>query len=305
MPTLPALRRSTRPFLDGLLADRPRLFEVLALVGVCIICLALERLESGLFILKTLRLFAALPVFAFIPGYLLAVLLFGAVPRLSPFWLLGLGITLSFSILIFDGVLFNAFGIPITGLSLLLSQVAWTFAFLAGSIFSSGRIRPQNLLFHRFLSAWRAGSAVSRSVYAICALLVILYAGSLSYALFAAPTNELFTELSIQDPQSLKAGPFLNVPRQKDTYELSVTVVNREKGAQGYTLVVSTDVYSTEIPLLLGKDEAWSRRLTVPLDTTAPSERLQVSLYRPGLQEPYRQTHLWIHKDSSPRAALQ
>jgi uncharacterized membrane protein len=305
MPTLPVLRRSTRPFLDHLFADPPRLFEVLALVGICSLSLALGRSDSGPFILKTLRLFASLSLIAFIPGYLLAVLLFGAVPRLSPFWLLGLGVTFSFSILIFDGVLFNALGIPITGLSLLLSQVAWTFALLAASIFLSRRIRPQNLLFHRLLSAWRAGSAWSRSIYAICAFLVILYAGSLSYALFAAPTNELFTELSIQDPQSLKAGPFLNVPRQKDTYDLSVSVVNREKGVQSYTLVLSISGYSTQIPLLLGKDEAWSRRLTVPLDTTAPSERLQVRLYRSDRQEPYRQTHLWIHKDSSPDAPLK
>lgn len=237
-----------------------------------------------------LRLVAALSLIAFVPGYLLALLLFASEIPLSICWLAALSLIASFALLVFDGLLFDLLRFPITGLNLIASQSAWALLFLLLTFFPLRRLPPQACLSSRLLYAWQTSPSQLRTAFVLSISLAFLFIGTLTSALFA-PSNETFTELYFADPSS-------PVPLSA-TRDLYLTVINHENNTRQYTLDVTTGSYSSQIPLLLHPDEAHTEHITLPLNSSPVPQLLQAALYLPGRSAPYRQVHIWLQKDSS------
>ncbi|MEM2922054.1 MAG: DUF1616 domain-containing protein [Candidatus Bathyarchaeia archaeon] len=119
--------------------------------------------------------------------------------------------------------------------------------------------------------------------------------GGTIYIAVTPHVGERFTEFYILGPSGKAYGYPTNLTLGESGLVI-IGVVNHEYEDVSYRVVVSlgNETVGVVEDIALRHEESWQREFTFTPRTVGERMRLQFLLYREGLDEPYRDLHLWV-----------
>jgi uncharacterized membrane protein len=136
----------------------------------------------------------------------------------------------------------------------------------------------------------------SDKILVVTTLIATLVVASITVYLASAPkVGEHFTEFYILGPDGKLANYPVNVTvEQKST--VIIGVKNHEYESMTYQIHILFDNQTIDaIPnIQLSHEESWTQNYTFTPHVTAEKTRLGFQLYKEGIDEPYRNLHLWL-----------
>jgi uncharacterized membrane protein len=124
---------------------------------------------------------------------------------------------------------------------------------------------------------------------------LIVIAGGLTAYFISTPKVERFTEFYLLGSEGKTEGyPTQLILGENGT--VVIGVVNHEYEETTYNIVIRLDNESiaTITDIKLGSEEKWERNFTFTPQNTGDKMKLDFSLYRTGMDEPYQNVYLWI-----------
>ncbi|MDY6958387.1 MAG: DUF1616 domain-containing protein, partial [Halobacteriota archaeon] len=252
----------------------------------------------------SLRVIFALPILLFLPGYSLVSAMFPRRDDLSGIERFTLGIGMSIVVFVFDG-----FAISVTPwlfrpepLVMTLSGITIIFVLITAitRLMTPKEERFEfNLhtiseFFLKIQNERDEPSDIEKALTIALVGSIIIASGMLAYAKFAFEEEE-FTELYI-----LGAGGMAeDYPTELHLLEptsITVGVRNYEYAPVNYRLEVWLGDYLVNSQELnLEHDWTWVNNISILPKHIGKSMKLQFLLFKEGMEEPYRSTHLWVN----------
>lgn len=245
-----------------------------------------------------LRIVLGLPFVLFFPGYMLICALFPGKEDLDGIERIALSIGLSLAVVPLIGLALNYTPFGIRLYPTLASLFLFTFSMSMLSAYRRGRL-PAEARFAPSLSVkipkWRSLS-MSDKLVSVGLIACIFIAGGLTVYFASMPkVGERFTEFYVLG----SGGKIENYPTNLTLGESGTVilgVVNHEYEEVTYRIVIRLDneTIGTINNITLSHEMRWEENYTFTPEKTGDRMKLEFILFREGLDEPYRNLHLWI-----------
>lgn len=246
-----------------------------------------------------IRVILGIPVFLFIPGYLLIAIFFPERDQLEGIERISISFGLSIASVTLIGLLFN-FAFTISPLLILLTICLFSLASIVIAIYRLNEVPlemrfslPINNLYNKL-----KGSKIKLDmILAIILLFSIFLCISMTIYIITAPkTGDKFTEFYILGPN----GKAENYPSQLiigSPANVIVGVVNHEYTRVDYTLEVALDKeILSQTTLSLDHNETWENYINFVPNKGGTEMKLEFLLFKDdNFTLPYRDLHTWVN----------
>jgi uncharacterized membrane protein len=256
-----------------------------------------------------IRTLLGIPLVLFIPGYVLIAALFPRMDDLDGIERIALSFGLSIAVvpLLGLGLNFTPWGIRFG--PILATLVLFSLFLLIIASFRRLEL-PREERFEVPLKATmagmkeeflRTGNKTDRILTLILVFSIILSLVTLVYVIVTPKQGEKFTEFYILG-SSGKASDYPKEVSPGAPVKLIVGVVNHEYSYINYTLRVQikNDTF-LERKIQLADNQTWEKPVNFTIDRTGTDLKLEFLLFREDIEQPYRETHLWVNSTLNSR----
>ena len=266
---------------------RKKLQNELLFINVLVILLIIV---ITLFPSNVLRIILGLPSLLFFPGYTLTAALFPQRNRLDSTERVALSFVVSLAVVPLIALILNYTPWGVRLYPILLSV---TIFILVTSLIAWHRQRRLaeaerfTVSFHLSLAPWRGQGLVDKVLSIVLIATVVVFVGTLVYAIAIPRVGEKFTEFyilglegkAIDYPRKLKVGEQVGV---------TVGIINREHETVIYWVKVRIDgIGNNQVePLELGHDEKWEEIVSFTPRRAGDSQKVEFLLYKDKESEP-------------------
>ncbi len=238
------------------------------------------------------------PFVLFFPGYTLIGTLFPGKNNLGNIERLTLSIGLSLAVVPLIGLALNYTPWGIRLYPIITSLFILTLLLSIASNYRRARL-PLDQKFQALNNLKLPNSkAIPRTdkIVVISVLIAIIAVASLTTYFASAPKiGERFTEFYLLGPKGKLADYPVNMTlAENSTVILGIT--NHEHAPMVYRVNIALDNQTIETitNIQLSHEESWSQNYTFTPQTTSDKIKLGFQLFKEGLDEPYRNLHLWL-----------
>ncbi|MCX9082808.1 MAG: DUF1616 domain-containing protein [Candidatus Methanoperedens sp.] len=250
-----------------------------------------------------ITLVLSIPIFLFIPGYVLMAVLLPNKFELEGIERLALSFSLSIASVPLLGLLLN-FTFNTRLLTILLILCIFTILFIFIAVFRQARIPederfcvPFDLIHKIIMEEFNASKGKSEKVLAwILILSIVLAIGMMIFVITTPKIGEKFTEFYILGPKG-KAEYYPTELKYGSNVDVLVGVVNHEYTRVNYTVKVVLD---TEIlndnTFYLDHNTTWENYISFVPNKEGNEMELEFWLFKDDdFASPYRDLHLWVN----------
>jgi len=282
-------RERTLKFIE--IRDNKDLLLINALSVLLILAVALVP-ESPL------RTVLGIPFVLFFPGYALVSSLFPGKMDLDGVERLALSIGLSLAVVPLIGLALNYTPWGIRLQPTMASLFLFTLVMSLLSAYRRGRLRPDlryNPFMHVKVPRWSEMKRADKLIAVGFVAGIVAVGGLTAYLASSPKVGERFTEFYVLG----SSGKIADYPTNLTLGESGTVIlgiVNHEYENVTYRIVVKLDneTIATINNIALGHGMKWEQNFTFTLNKTGEKMKLEFILFREGLDEPYRNLHLWI-----------
>lgn len=250
-----------------------------------------------------IRVILGIPVFIFIPGYLLIAILFPESDQLEGTERISMSFGLSIASVTLIGLLFN-FTFTINPILILLTLCLFSLASIIIAIYRLNEVPlerrfsvPINNLYNNIIKELRESKVKLDMILAIILIFSILLGIVMTIYIITTPkTGDKFTEFYILGPN----GKADNYPSQLiigSPANVTTGVVNHEYSRINYTLEVALDKeVLNQTRLSLDHNETWENYITFVPNKGGTKMKLELWLFKDdNFTSPYRDLHTWVN----------
>lgn len=251
----------------------------------------------------SIRMVLTIPMLLFIPGYMLAAVIYPKIDDLDTVE----RIALSFGFSIADAPLIGLFfyftsGIELT--SILIALCLYTEALILVAAYRLGRLSERERFsgpFHRiykFLDNEFSTIRSRKDIFStgILIFFIALATGMMYFVITTPGIGERFTEFYILGPGG-KADNYTIDLKYNSPARILAGVINHEYASVNYTVQVALEKdVLTDTWFSLNHNETWERNINFVPDKTGKDMKLEFWLYKEdNFTAPYRELYLWVN----------
>jgi len=244
-----------------------------------------------------------LPMFLFIPGYVLMAALLPNKFELEGIERLALSFSLSIASVPLLGLLLN-FTFKTRLLTILLILCLFTVIFIFIAAFRLARVPEDDRFSVQFdmiqktiTEQFNASKGKSDKVLALILILsIVLAIGMMIFVITTPKIGEKFTEFYILGPKG-KAENYSTELKYGSNVDVLVGVVDHEYTRVNYTIKVALDtVILNETTFYLDHNTTWENYISFVPDKEGNEMELEFWLFKDDdFESPYRDLHLWVN----------
>lgn len=244
-----------------------------------------------------------IPVFLFIPGYVLLAVLLPGKNELEGIERLALSFSLSISSVPLLGLLLN-FTFKTRLLTILLTLCLFSIIFIFFAAIRQGRIPederfslPFDLVHKIIMEEFNASKGKSEKVLAwILILSIVMAIGLMIFVITTPKIGEKFTEFYILGSNG-KAENYPTQLKYGSNVDVLVGVINHEYARVNYTVKVALDTQIlSQTSFYLDNGTTWENYISFVPDKVGNEMELEFWLFKDDdFASPYRDLHLWVN----------
>ena len=244
-----------------------------------------------------------IPMFLFIPGYVLLAVLLPGKNELEGIERLALSFSLSIASVPLLGLLLN-FTFKTRLLTILLTLCLFSIIFIFFAALRQRRVPedeifslPFDLIHKIIMEEFNASKGKSEKILAwILILSIVLAIGMMIFVITTPKIGEKFTEFYILGPNG-KAENYPIQLKYGSNVDILVGVVNHEYDRVNYTVKVALDTEILhETSFYLDHNTTWENYISFAPDKVGNETELEFWLFKDDdFVSPYRDLHLWVN----------
>ncbi len=251
----------------------------------------------ALFPQNFIRIALGLPFVLFSPGFILITALFPRKENLSDIERIALSFGLSLAVVPLNGLVLNYLPWGIN-----LNSILYSLSIFIVVTSVAAWLRQRKLSEHEKFSvrinfgSWSEQNLLRKVLSIILVFTIVGLLGVIVYTVAVPRTSEQYTEFYVLNIEG-KATDYPDELRLGETGYVILGVVNHERQAVSYTIEIQIDGKTSGAvdPMTLENEEKSESIVEFEPQKTGERQKVEFSLFKDEVVEPYLQLHLWIN----------